>query len=326
MIIVNPGKINDYIHLIDLHHFGLDRVCSCYIAEFDDCSIILDCGSSIDVKNLIKYMKKNNISFESIKYIAVSHHHFDHIGGISKVYEEVKKFNPYVKIICDVEIKDLIINYEDHFNRAKKAYGWIAGKMKPIEGSAFEIIEASDFSNMDISDLEPFDTFTKGGEKIDFIIINTPGHCSDHKCFLFIRNEEVDFAYIVEALGTFGNSSKLVTWPSSMPPNFKYIDYMQTVKNLKKLKIKRLGFAHFGVIDGRDDVKMIVDDHEDFMKEFRNKIIEYHQENPETKYIFDKIIPLLVERTDRGEYIKNPVLAKLPLGVVYGMMVDLGYR
>jgi glyoxylase-like metal-dependent hydrolase (beta-lactamase superfamily II) len=304
MIITNPGKINDFIHLVDLRHFGVKRALSCYIGEFDDGIVILDCGSSIDVKKLQR----------------------DHIGGISKFYEEVKHYNPDVKIICDPETKDLINNYHVHFNRAKKAYGWLAGKMSPIEDSAFKNIKSLDEICGEISDYKVIDTFKKGSDHYNFVMVKTPGHCSDHTCSLFIKNEQVDFMYIGEALGTFGHSSKLVTWPSSMPPGFKYEEYMRSVENVRTLNAKCIGFAHYGVVQGKNDVRDIINEHKVFMKDFRAKVIEYYKEKPETKYVFEKITPSLLNRVDIGEYINNPLLAKLPLGVIYGMMMDLGYR
>jgi len=110
MIITNECKINDYIHLVDLRRFGIERNLCCYVGEFDDSTIILDCGSSSDVRKLIKYLKINNVPFDSIKYIVISHYHFDHIGGIQKLYEEIKKYNPNVKVICSSLTKELIKN------------------------------------------------------------------------------------------------------------------------------------------------------------------------------------------------------------------------
>ena len=58
-ITLKSGKINDYLHLIDLHSYGTKRMLSVFLAEFDDCSIIFDCGSSLDIENL--FIPINNI-------------------------------------------------------------------------------------------------------------------------------------------------------------------------------------------------------------------------------------------------------------------------
>jgi len=63
------------------------------------------------------------------------------------------------------------------------------------------------------------------------------------------------------------------------------------------------------------------------LKDFKKNVIKYYNEKPETKYIPNKIFPDMVIRTDvRKGYEDNPILVKLFIGVIYGMMMDLGYR
>ena len=76
MYIFNSGKINEYLHLVDIKQFGRGRVFSVFIAEFDNSSVILDCGTSLEINRLIRYMKKNYIPLSSVKYIIPTHHHF----------------------------------------------------------------------------------------------------------------------------------------------------------------------------------------------------------------------------------------------------------
>jgi hypothetical protein len=61
------------------------------------------------------------------------------------------------------------------------------------------------------------------------------------------------------------------------------------------------------------------------MKIFREKIIEFYKEKPETKYVLEKMKPIITPRTDLS-IDNNPVLNGITLGIVYGMMVSLGYR
>ncbi|MFX1239367.1 MAG: MBL fold metallo-hydrolase, partial [Promethearchaeota archaeon] len=117
-IITESGKINDYIHHVDLMEYGLKGFLSCYVAEFDEGTMILDCGSSLCVKTLLEYLKKENISLSSILYLTTTHHHYDHVGGLWKLYEEVKKHNPRVRILTNKTTKELLINNEYHLHRA----------------------------------------------------------------------------------------------------------------------------------------------------------------------------------------------------------------
>ena len=91
------------------------------------------------------------------------------------------------------------------------------------------------------------------------------------------------------------------------------------------MKAEKAGFGHFGVIDGIDNVSTIMNEHEVFMKKFRQKIIDIYAEKPETKYVFEKVLPYLTPRTDLP-IDSNSIFKNIALGIVYGMMMDLGYR
>ncbi|MFX1358281.1 MAG: MBL fold metallo-hydrolase [Promethearchaeota archaeon] len=324
-IIIESGKINTYLHHIDLKAYGKPRMLSIYLAEFDNCSILFDCGSSLDYKKIIRYLKKNKISLSSIKYLITSHHHFDHNGGLHLLYAELEKYNPELKILTNTRTKNLLNNYKEHLDRAKRTYGSLVGKMAAIKDSAFQIIEPSSNFDSNPNRIDICDTFTINGDEIKLSILKTPGHTPDHQSPVLISNDKVDFIFLGEAVGTLYHATKLVTMPTSMPIYYNHSDYMKTLENLKKLHPIKAGFGHFGVINGTHNMKDILLEHETFLKEFRSKIIEYYEEKPETKYVLEKIMPLLLPRTDLP-LEDNSIFNGIALGIVYGMMVDLGYR
>ena len=320
-ITVESGKINNYLHHIDLQEFNSSRILSSFIAEFDDCSLFLDSGSSLEVKTALKYAKRSKIPLSSVKYLVTTHHHFDHCGGMWKLYDEVKKYNPDVKILTNIKTKDLLNDYEYHLGRAKRTFGDFIGEMKPIEDKAFKIINPStNFKDFDI-----IDKFGVNGKEIKLAILNTPGHTPDHQCPIFIKDNEIDFVFTGEALGTLYHSSKLITMPTSMPVYFRYNEYMNTIENLKKIYPSMAGFGHFGVAHGKENVRKLLLDNELLMKEFRTDVIRFYKEKPETRYIVSKVINKLSLRTDlMGD--KHPILQNIVLAITYGMMMDLGYR
>ena len=321
-ITLETTKINDYLHHIDLNAYGTSRRLSVYLAVFDGATTLFDCGSSLDAKKVIPYCKKNDIPLSSFKYLITSHHHFDHNGGQFTLSKELKKHNPNVKILTNSKTKELLNDYEDHLSRAKRTYGNLTGTMEKIEDNAFKIIEPSSKFNVNI---EPIDEFEINDTKVQLVIFKTPGHTPDHVCPAFIRNGKLEFIFWGEAVGTIYHSSKLVTMPTSMPVYYNHEDYMNSLSNLKKLKADKSGFGHFGVINGADNVSTIINEHEVFMKEFRQKIIDFYAEKPETRYVFEKVLPYLIPRTDLPIDSKS-IFRNIALAVVYGMMMDLGYR
>jgi len=61
------------------------------------------------------------------------------------------------------------------------------------------------------------------------------------------------------------------------------------------------------------------------MKEFREAIIKFYNKKPETRYVLEQIMPMLISRTELS-IVDNHIFNSIALGIVYGMMMDLGYR
>lgn len=325
VITINSGKINEYLHHIDLKGFGTTRMLSAILGVFDDYSILIDCGSSLDIKKALRYFKRHQIPLSSFKYLITSHHHADHNGGMWKLYEEIKKYNPQVKILTNDTTKALFNDYDHHLNRGKRTYGNLIGDMNPIEDKAFKIIEPIKNFNSDISMLDPIDSFTINESEIKLSILKTPGHTPDHQSPIFIKNGNIDFIFLGEAAGTLYHKSKLLTMPTSMPIYYNHEDYMETLDKLANLYPLKAGFGHFGVVNGKENVRETLLEHQSFMKKFKSSIITYYDEKPTTKYVLEKIMPILTLRTDLS-IEKNSVFKSVALGIVYGMMLSLGLR
>ncbi len=324
-IITKSGKINDYIHHIDLNAFGKKRFLSSYMAKFDNFSVILDCGTSFEIENLIKYIKKNKIPLSSIKYLITSHHHFDHNGGAWKLYTMLKKYNQKLKIITNSRTKTLLNDYKTHLKRAKRTFGNLTGNMKPIENNAFLIKEPLDKFDNTSQNLNFIDEFSFKGAKIQLFTLKTPGHTHDHQCPFFVKDKNIDFIFLGEAAGTLYHTSKLLTTPTTIPVYFNYNDYMRSLEELLQMKAKLAGFAHFGVVKEKNKVIQVLNENKCFMKEFRSQVIEYYSEEPKTKYVYDMLMPKLIKRTNLSHEL-IPLLKKIILAAIYGMMMDLGYR
>jgi glyoxylase-like metal-dependent hydrolase (beta-lactamase superfamily II) len=269
IITTEPGKINEYLHHFDLKQFAARRLLSGYVTEFDEGSIVMDTGTSHDVKHELRYLKKNNISLSSVKYLITSHHHFDHNGGMWKLYEEVKKHNSEVKILTSKMTMDFLNNSEAHLKRARRGFPPnMVGEMRAINENGFKLIETSDPNSIGI-----IETFHANNSEINLAILKTPGHTPDHQSAVFIKDGVMDFIFFGEAVGTLYHSAELITLPVSAPIHYNFKDDMKTTENLKKLNIQRAGFSHFGIVNGEENVKKVLIDHESFMKEFRAKII-----------------------------------------------------
>ncbi|MFX1288596.1 MAG: MBL fold metallo-hydrolase [Promethearchaeota archaeon] len=322
---IETKKLNEYLYHIDVRAYGAPRMLSIFVAKFDKSSMLIDCGSSLDTKKLIRFFNRLNIKLTSFKYLTTTHHHFDHNGGLWQLYEQLKDYNSEVKILTNEKTKELLNDYEDHLARGKRTYGNLTGIMKPIEEKAFKIIKPTINFSTNPNKLDFIDSFTIDGSEVKFGILKTPGHTPDHQSPIFVKDDNLDFIHLGESVGTIYHSTELVTLPTSMPTYYNHEEYMETLQNFKKISPSRAGFGHFGVINGKNNFRTLLLEHESFMEKFRQAIIKFYAEKPETRYVFEQIMPMLMPRTDLS-FDKDSIFNGIALGVVYGMMIDLGYR
>jgi glyoxylase-like metal-dependent hydrolase (beta-lactamase superfamily II) len=323
-LVLESKKVNEYLHHVDIHQYDAKRMFSTFIFNINDISIVMDTGTSDDVRKILRYFKQNNISISSIKYLVPSHYHFDHSGGFWKLYKMVSEENPDVQIITNEKTKGFLNDSEWHMARGRSTFGNLVGEMNPIPDDGFQII----------SPITDFINFSKSGSLIHIInfnghryelgLFNTPGHTPDHVCPAIIKDGRVDFILLGEAGGTLYHSSKLITLPSSMPPVFNYKKYMESLVNIIKLEANSCGFCHFGYLNKEENVKEILLENQSSMKEYRSLIIKLYNEKPETSYIVEKIAPFFKERSD--VFTVHPVFKNMIVALVYGMLMDLGYR
>jgi len=113
---------------------------SCYIPELN---LLFDTGSN--GRFLLQNAKKMGIDFKELKYLFISHSHWDHIGGIDTVIEE----NPDITIFVPTSlskhlIKDLkslvkeVIIINDKFTEILPNI-YSTGIMQPIEEQSMAI-------------------------------------------------------------------------------------------------------------------------------------------------------------------------------------------
>ncbi len=200
---------------------------------FDQQANINEIDELIDLykqwEKLLRYMKRNNMSLTSVKYIIASHYPFDHNGGLWKLFDEIKIHSPNVKIISSFETIKLVNILENTSNlRSRKSFGPLMGELRMIEESAFKVLKSENYFDINESCPSIIDKFELKDSDVELGVIKSPGHSPDHICPFFIRDGVVDFVYVGESVGIFIHETKLVTLPSSSAPDFNYKVYMDS--------------------------------------------------------------------------------------------------
>jgi glyoxylase-like metal-dependent hydrolase (beta-lactamase superfamily II) len=211
-------------------------------------------------------------------------------------------------------------NTEKHMKAAASTYSDWVGKMEPIDDEYFQIVEPDTKIPLD-------------NEKyFSLELISSPGHTYDHVCPTIYKEGIPYFSYVGEAAGTLFNDEELKTLPTSMPTEFNYDIYMKSVQKLRKIKAENIGFCHFGAVTTRKDVATIIEDQIAFLPVFRDFVKTKYEKFQSTRPVVEATIKeLFYERSSfhRAEGLSDVIKGistRNALALVYGMLVDLGYK
>jgi glyoxylase-like metal-dependent hydrolase (beta-lactamase superfamily II) len=307
------SEIKPNIYLIDVQQMGMQKITATFLYwDGNDC-ILMDVGTSDDVRVLLRAIKKLQIPFNKVRGVVNTHYHFDHGGGSLRFWEKMQEKNPEFKIYASHQTYEKLQNAQEHIEGARTTFGDFVGVMNPIPESGFEIV------NTDVT--LPFNLQNNFSIKL----ITTPGHTPDHVSPTIFNNGKPYFSFAGESCGTLFHSQKLVSLPTSMPPNFNFETYMQSLQKIMDLNVDCVGFCHMGAIIGEQDVQTFLNEHKNYMINWRNKMKQVFAENPSTKYVIDNTVEYWIDRFDFGDP-NNPLFQNLRLALTYGMMVDLGFR
>jgi glyoxylase-like metal-dependent hydrolase (beta-lactamase superfamily II) len=315
-LIRDSGTITDYIDHIDLLQYNSQHICSAFLIKTPESVSIMDCGTSNDVSTVLTYIRDVlKISLEQIQYLIPSHYHFDHFGGGWKLWEELVKQNPDVKILSTKLTQDLLQNPNLHMHRARRTFGDFIGEMKPPSDNAFEIIAPET------------DIHLKGlPEEMKFSLLKTPGHTPDHVSPVLSENGKTSFVFMGESGGTLMYTSKLMTLGTSMPPDFNYSSYIKSLEKIISLNPSIIGFSHFGAVYGRENSTITLQENLSFSSFFRDFVRDKFLEQNETKYVVEEFVRLELGNRVEPEQVNDPFFRKVIVALVYGQLIDLGLR
>lgn len=323
-IVYKPGEILKNIYLIDTMQFSIPRITSAYCYWDGEKCILMDVGTSDNVPTVIRALKKMQIPLNKVDGIVLTHYHFDHGGGSLRLWRKLVKRNPHFKIITTREMRVKLQNAKEHIIGARTTFGEFVGTMKPIppefEDSAFLEVESDNPLPLEL--------------KNDYVLklISSPGHTDDHLSPTIFQNGSPLFCFAGETIGCLYHSTKISPQPTSMPPNFNYDLTMQSLEKLRNLHPSTLAFCHFGVICGSEDVNRYFEEFQKYMSSLRTTVIDLYSKNPSTKYIVENTASFFSSNEERVDKYYRTVpqsqkfFKNLHLALIFGILVDLGYR
>jgi glyoxylase-like metal-dependent hydrolase (beta-lactamase superfamily II) len=220
-------KFDSEIYQIDVFMENKSGRMSCYYIDSSN-PILVEVGPSNSFPYLISSLESLGIS--EVKRSAMTHLHLDHIGGIGHLVEKYKEHFVYIH---ELGIKHLP-NPEKLWKAVSDIYTeeWLSTNWGEIKPTPIKNIHS-------LQDKELIDL--GNGRKLEAIY--GPGHAKHHYTFY---DEYSKTLFMGDTLGLIYPHGDFVQ-PNLPPPDFNKEVLFNTLDDLKKLDLKYLALAHFGM-------------------------------------------------------------------------------
>ncbi len=257
MVIINSeGKFGNNYYLIDGMTMGLPKFLSIYVIENNGMRLMIDVGETIKARKIIKKLK--DFGLYPIHKIVLTHSHWDHAQGISKLYSLMKDLD--VEVLAS---ENAVENLKHPEKMIKGFEGF--DEVYPFEG---EITPLKEGDIIDINGLE-------------LEVLNFFGHTMD-SIGLFDKTNKNIFAGCA-AINRLDQDAFFVPL---MPPDFHEQELLKTFNKLRDMRseVNSISLAHFGVWKD-NHFEQILDEMEDLYFKVKSFLIEQYNENPSINII-----------------------------------------
>jgi glyoxylase-like metal-dependent hydrolase (beta-lactamase superfamily II) len=222
---VNVTKLDDHLFLIDVEAGGEENFIASYVLKGKEVAII-ETGPTSSVPNVLRGLEKLNVKPEDVTYIAVSHIHLDHGGGIGRLLKHL----PNAKVVVHRNGASHLIHPNKLWRQAREILGSEIADLyeAPERVPSKRIIPATDGMTFDI------------GNEVTLQVITTLGHASHHQSYL----ESAGGLFPGDAAGIYLKELDVVV--PTAPPPFRLKDSLSSLDKLIALRPKIMYYSHFG--------------------------------------------------------------------------------
>ena len=243
---------------------GLPKFLSIYIIENNGMRLMIDVGETLKVRTVIKKLK--DFGLYPIHKIVLTHSHWDHAQGISKMKKSLKDLD--VEILASENAIDNLRHPE-----------------KMIDG--YEGINLNPFED-EVTPLKEGDIIDLNGLELE--IMNFFGHTMDSIALFDESNRNI---FIGDAVGMRLDQDAFFI--PLMPPNFHEKDLINSFKKLRNMKnrLSSISLAHFGVWKDTN-FDQVLNEMEELYFKVKNSLIEWYHENPSIDIIASKYCKTLM--------------------------------
>jgi glyoxylase-like metal-dependent hydrolase (beta-lactamase superfamily II) len=221
---LHTKEIGKNLFIVELETGGFKNLICSYVIKGKK-PFLVESGPSNSIPNLLSGLKELNVNLEEVEYVAVTHIHLDHGGGVGTLL----KFLPNAKVIVHPRGMAHLVDPERLWPASQKVLGFVSeifGKPEPVPQE--RIIPVTE----GIFDL---------GNGAKLSVNETLGHASHNLSFQESINGGI---FPGDAAGTYLPEFDVVV-PTTPPPF--YLDAaLSSLDRLINLEPTALYFSHFG--------------------------------------------------------------------------------
>jgi glyoxylase-like metal-dependent hydrolase (beta-lactamase superfamily II) len=221
---LHTAQIGKKLYMINLETGGFQNLICSYAIKGAK-TVLVESGPTSSVPNLVSGLHELGVKFEDVKYVAITHVHLDHGGGVGTLL----KFLPNAKVIVHPRGMPHLVNPEKLWISAQSVLGFVSeifGKPEPVPKERIIPVTNGTFDLDDGAKLEVFETL---------------GHASHNLSFLETFNGGV---FPGDAAGTYFPEFDAVL--PTTPPPFHLATALASLDKLISLEPSVLYYSHFG--------------------------------------------------------------------------------
>jgi len=218
-------KLQEHISLIDVETAGFENFIASYVLKGKQVAIV-ETGPTSSVPNLLAGLKELGVKLGDVAYVAVSHIHLDHGGGVGTLLKHL----PNAKAVVHQRGAAHLANPEKLWEQSKQVLGSITDMYGAPEPVPFErIIAATDGMVLDV------------GNGVSLRVVETLGHASHHQSHFETLGSGL---FSGDAAGIYLREFDSVV--PTTPAPFRLDSALASLDKLIALKPKALYYSHFG--------------------------------------------------------------------------------
>lgn len=226
---MHATRLDDHVYLIDVETGGIENFIASYVLKGKQAAII-ETGPTSSIPNLIAGLKSLKVELDDVVYVAVTHIHLDHGGGVGTLLKSL----PNARVIVHPAGAPHLVNPQKLWQQSVEVQGKQIADLyhAPEPVPAERIVPVADGMTFDL------------GNSVSFRVVETLGHASHHQSYY---EPLAGRLFPGDAAGIYLRQLDVVV--PTIPAPFRLDGALTSLEKLVSLSPSALCYSHFGMAD-----------------------------------------------------------------------------